>query len=408
MLNSLTRPGTWLALIAIGAGALVAVILGVHAFMTGTATPLHADPQSVPAVSDAEPGPRWSEAVTRARQAVRAGMVEQNLAGLSVAVGAAGGRVWAEGFGWADIEERVPVEPNLPFRIGTASVALTSAAAGLLVEKGELKLDDEIQAYVPAFPQQAQPVTVRQLMAHVAGIRNDGGDEGPLFSQHCERPADALPAFAGRALLFEPGAEFRYSSYGWILVSAAIEAAAREPFLRFMRKEIFEPLAMDHTRADAATESGRDRAASYFPRYAANPRYGLDPMRDLDYSCYAGASVFVSTASDMVRFALAVEDGTLLQPSTVKMLQTSLRLPSGQETGYGLGWDLETVTLAGQQVAAVGHDGDLLGGTVASLMLLPDRGMAVAVIANTSYADTLTLATKIAEAFAPGANRPER
>ena len=68
-------------------------------------------------------------------------------------------------------------------------------------------------------------------MGHLAGVRNDGGDEGPLLSKHCDRPVDGLQPFAERSLLFEPGTRYRYSSYGWILVSAAVEAAADEPFL---------------------------------------------------------------------------------------------------------------------------------------------------------------------------------
>ncbi|MGH9385820.1 MAG: serine hydrolase domain-containing protein [Vicinamibacterales bacterium] len=240
------------------------------------------------------------------------------------------------------------------------------------------------------------PVTLRQLMGHLAGVRNDGGDEGPLLAQRCERPVEGLQAFAERTLLFEPGTQYRYSSYGWILVSAAIEAAAEEPFLRFMRKQIFEPLGMDDTMDDSATES---RATSYFPRFAADPRYGPDPMREIDHSCYAGSSVFLSTPSDLVRFGLAINNGKLLQPATVQLLQTSQRLASGEETGYGLGWDLETVTLGGRQTRVVGHDGDSLGGMVASLMTFRERGIVVAVTSNTSYADTFAVGLKIVEAF---------
>jgi serine beta-lactamase-like protein LACTB, mitochondrial len=272
--------------------------------------------------------------------------------------------VWAEGFGWADLENRVPVAPETRFRIGTASTALTSAAVGLLLEKGRLQLDDAIQTYVPDFPKKRWPVTLRQLMGHLAGVTSDGGDEGPLFSVQCERAVEGLQHFKDRPLLFEPGTRYRYSRHGWILVSAAVEAAADEPFLSFMRREIFEPLDMDRTEADSATEPIPDRATFYFPRFAADPRYGPDLMRPIDYSCYAGSSIFLSTPSDLVRFGMAINSGKLLQPATVQLLQTPQRLPSGQETGYGLGWDLETVALAGKQTRTVGHDGDSLGGMV--------------------------------------------
>jgi CubicO group peptidase (beta-lactamase class C family) len=140
-----------------------------------------------------------------------------------------------------------------------------------------------------------------------------------------------------------------------------------------MQERIFKPLRMDGTRAET-TEGIPDRAS--------------------------GSMVFLSTPSDLVRFGLAINTGTLLQPATVQLLQTSQRLRSGQETGYGLGWDLETVMLAGDRRQVVGHDGESLGGEVASLMIFRERGIVVAVLSNISYADTFSLAVNVAEAFA--------
>ena len=394
------RTETWLALIALGIGGLLLGIAGLWVYVSATATPLHPDAQSVSSVANSPPSRQWADAVERGRQIMRARLTEQNLPGLSVAVGVGGEMVWAEGFGWADLEKKVPVTPETRFRIGTASTVLTSAAVGLLLEKDRLELDDEIQTYVPEFPKKEWPVTLRQLMGHLAGLRNDGGDEGPLYSEQCERPLEGLRPFADRSLLFEPGTRSRYSSYGWILVSAAVEAAAGESFLTFMRDEVFEPLGMHDTRADSLTKEIPDRATFYFPRFAADPRYGPDLMRDVDYSCYAGASVFLSTPSDLVRFGLAIDSGKLLQPATVQLLQTSQRLPSGEETGYGLGWDLETGAVAGEETRLVGHDGETLGGMVASLMTVPKHRIVVSVTSNISHADTFTLALNIAQAFA--------
>jgi len=402
------RDRTWVSLIVLAVGLLIAAGLGLFGYIAFTATPLHPNPQDVPSVTRSASSPQWDGAIGQARQIVRAGLTEQNLPGLSVAVGIGGEIVWAEGFGWADTEKRAPVAPDTRFRIGTASTVLTSAAVGLLIEQGRVKLDDEIQVYVPEFPKKQWPVTLRHVMGHLAGVPSDGGDEGPLFSQRCGRPLDALPHFADDSLRFEPGTEYRYSRFGWILVSAAVEAAANEPFFTFMEKQVFEPLGMDGTAADNARAAMAARATSYFPRFAADPRYGPDPMREVDYSCYAGSSAFVSTPSDLVRFAMAIDSGRLLQPSTVQLLQTSQRLRSGQETGYGLGWDLETVALAGKDSREIGHDGDLLGGMAASLMTFPEHGIAVAVTSNISYADTFALGSNIAQAFAGRGRTPAR
>jgi serine beta-lactamase-like protein LACTB, mitochondrial len=402
------RTETWAALLVLAVGLLLAAILGLWGYMSGTATPLHPNPEDVPSVTHSAPSPKWASAVEQGRQIVRAALTEQNLPGLSVAVGVGGDIVWAEGFGWADLEKRVPIAPATRFRIGTASKALTSAAVGLLVETGRLNLDDVIQMHVPEFPEKQWPVTLRQLMGHLAGVRNDGGDEGPLLSERCGRPVEGLQHFAERSLLFEPGTRYRYSSYGWILVSAAVEAAADESFFTFMRKQIFAPLGMDDTRSDSATEPIPDRATFYFPRFAADPRYGLHLTREIDYSCYAGSSAFLSTPSDLVRFGMAINSGKLLQRATVQLLQTPQRLASGQETGYGLGWDLETVALAGEQTRVVGHDGESLGGMVASLMTFPDHGIVASVTSNMSYADTSAVSLNIAQAFAEQGRSPAR
>lgn len=394
------RTETWVGLIVLGIGGIILAVGGLWIYVSATATPLHPHAGSVPSAAESNPAQRWAAAVEQARQIARTGVAEQNLPGLSVAVGAGQEIVWAEGFGWANLEKKLPVAPQTRFRIGTASIALTSAAVGLLLEQRRLNLDDEIQKHVPEFPAKEWPVTLRQLMGHQAGVRSDGGDEGPLFSQRCDRPVDALQHFADSDLRFEPGTEYRYSRFGWIVVSAAVEAAAQEPFLIFMQKRVFSPLGMNDTFPDSTTEPISDFATPYFPRFAADPRYGPDLMRELGLSCYSGGGVFVSTASDLVRFGMAINGGKLLQPATVELLQTSQRLRSGEETGYGLGWDVETVTLAGKQTRSVGHNGDVLGGIVGSLMTFRQHGLVVAVISNTSYADTPAIALKIAEAFA--------
>jgi CubicO group peptidase (beta-lactamase class C family) len=190
------RTEIWVALI-VGVVCLIpAAILGLWVYVSVTATPLHPDPREVPSVTTSASLPKWADAVERGRQIVGTSLTEKNLPGLSVAVGVGGAIVWAEGFGWADLEKKVKVEPGTRFRIGTASTALTSAAVALLLEKGQLNLDDEIQPYVHAYPQKEWPVTLRELMGHVAGVRNDGGDEGPLLSAHCERPVEGVQAFA--------------------------------------------------------------------------------------------------------------------------------------------------------------------------------------------------------------------
>lgn len=387
--------------IALVAGFIPIAVLGLFMYASAMAPVLHPDAQTVPSAPGAIPARQWSDSAERARQIVRAALAEQNVPGFSVAVGAAGDIVWAEGFGYADIDKKSPMTPQTILRIGTASKVLTSAGVGLLLEQGKLSLDEVIQKRVPEFPEKKWPITLRHLMAHTSGLRNDGGDEGPLFGMHCDRPVEAFKEFADSDLLFEPGTAYRYSSFGWIVVSAAVEAAAEEPFLNFMRKNVFDPLGMESTVYDSTSAPLPEQATFYFPGFAADPRYGPDVMREVNYTCYSGASVFLSTASDMVRFAQGVK-GKLLKPETLATLQTPQKTSAGKDTGYALGWDLETATLDGHDTQTIGHDGDQLAGQVSSLVTFPDNDIVISVISNMSYAKTYDVALKVAAAFRAG------
>ena len=404
--------GSWkqngLTLVGLGVGVLFAAALGIHAFLT-SASPLHPNPQEVSSVSQGAPSREWADAVDQGRRVARAGIVDQNLPGLSVAVGAGGEIVWAEGFGWADLEKRVPVRPATRFRIGHASKDLTSAAVGLLLDRGRLRLDDEIQTYVPAFPKKQWRITLRQLMGHVSGVRHYSNEADYMTTTHCERASEGLQSFANDPLRFEPQSQSQYSTYGWVLVSAAIESAAGEPFFRFMDKEIFEPLGMTQTTADTGTVPVADRATFYYPRFSGDPALGTELAADVDYSCLAGAGAFLSTPADLVRFGLGLNPlgegvGTqhkrLVQPATVKSLQTRQMLTSGEETEYGLGWLLETVALAGKEERMASHASRTLLGASTSFLTFPERGLVVAVTSNTSFAGTRAIALNIAQAFA--------
>ncbi len=170
---SKSRIPTWVSLILLGVGLLAVGIPGLFVYMRVTATKVHPDSQKIPSVMESPPLAKWAGAAEQARQIVRTSISENNLAGLSIAVGIDGEIVWTEGFGFADIENGSPVTPSHRFRTGTASIVLTSAAIGLLLDEGRLKLDDEIQKYVPEFPDKQWPVTIRQVMGQVAGFKTE-------------------------------------------------------------------------------------------------------------------------------------------------------------------------------------------------------------------------------------------
>ena len=130
MTSSVTNPVKVFALIALGLAIAAFAAFLTHAVTV--AAPLFAQPPDVPSVSAAAPSPEWATAVNRARPLVRAAIVEQNLPGVSIAVGTGAGIVWAEGYGWRDVGTQTPVTPATRFNIGTAAPVVTAAAVASL------------------------------------------------------------------------------------------------------------------------------------------------------------------------------------------------------------------------------------------------------------------------------------
>ena len=365
--------------------AVVMLVVGGGAVWVMSRKPVHENADAVPSTAAAEPSERYAGPVEESRRLARALAAGDNLPGLSVAVAVDGEIVWAEGFGWADVESRTPVTPLTRFRLGAVSKPLTAVAAALLHDRGRLDLDAPVQRYVPAYPGKQWTVTARQLMGDVAGVHRIRGDNNDAMpTKHCASLDKAVEMLASDPLLFEPGTEHRYSIWGWVLVSAVIEGAAGEPFARFMTRQVFEPLAMERTVV-AETE-------------------GLDGVahgggRRPDYSCVAGAGAFLSTPTDLVRFGSAMMKPGLLRAETIAAFQTPTRLASGASTTYALGWTVSKVQLAGEQARMVSHRGSPAEGYV-SLLTFPDLGLAIAAAANASGAEGVEpFALRVAGAF---------
>jgi len=398
MNNSPTRLGRFFPL-------LPAAILLLATPLLAACTIAHGDdPSAVRSHIDEPPDPAYIDAVERARPLVRALMVEENLPGLSLAVGVAGEVVWAEGFGWADIDEQLPVTPKTLFRIGSVAMPMTATAVGLLHERGLLDLDAPVGDYVPSFPEKEWPVTTRQLMGHLAGVRQYSDDEELLYMRrHCDTALDGLELFADDRLRFEPGTRYLYSPYGWTLVGAVVEAVADEPFLDFLQREVLDPLEMRDTILD---EPGplADRTSFYWPSVARDPRLGVEGAirKDAENTCIQGAGALLSTPTDVVRFGLAMLEGRLLRAETLGMLRTPLELGSGESTGYGLGWFVREISIGpgSEPTTVFGHEGSSAGGTT-SLVVLPEHGIVIVATTNVSFAKTLATERELGAGVRP-------
>jgi CubicO group peptidase (beta-lactamase class C family) len=359
---------------------LLGALLGLHAAPT---------PLAGQAVAEAHGTDRYLEAIEASRAAILRVLEEHDVPGASVAVGIGGEIVWAEGFGWADLESRVPVSTLTKFRIGSVSKTMAASGLGVLMERGQVDLDAPVQTYVPGFPEKRWPVTTRQLGGHTAGVRHYQGQE-MLSSVSYPTTTAGLAIFQDDPLLFEPGTDYSYSTYGWNLLSAVMEGASGEDFLTFMRDEVFEPLNLRHTVADHADSIVVNRVRFY--EKGEDGSLINAPYVDNSYKWAGGG--FLANAEDLVRFGQAHMAPGFLSAETLAELQTPQTLRSGESTNYGIGW---RTNQRDDATRAIGHSGGSVGGTTL-MLLFPDLDMVVAAVVNISgYVNQVF--NPVAEAF---------
>jgi serine beta-lactamase-like protein LACTB len=333
---------------------------------------------------------RWAAAVDSAREILHAHMDRLGIPGASVAVAVKGHVVWAEGFGFADVENQVAVQPRTKLRIASISKAVTSAAVGLLYQEGRLDLDAPVQRYVPSFPVKPKgTVTTRLLAGHLAGVRHYLDREFES-SVHYDDVVDALSIFENDSLQSVPGEKYSYSTYGWNLISAVIQGASGEKYLRYMRRHVLDPLGLRETVAEYEDSIIVGRGRQY--RRSDDGRLVNAPYVD-NSNKWAGGG-YLSTASDLVRYGSSYLDGGLLEPETVKLMWTSQRTTGGEETGYGIGWFVGTV----EGHREVWHTGGAVGGSTI-LLIRPDDGVVVAILTNLESARPTGPAREIAALF---------
>jgi serine beta-lactamase-like protein LACTB len=294
--------------------------------------------------------------------------------GLGVAIGAGGKLVWSQTCGFANRERSLAVRRTTQFRIGSVSKTLTAVTAARLSQSARLDLDAQVQRYVPAFPRKAQPITLRQLGGHLAGIRHYESGE-VMSARHYDSVTSSLAIFKSDPLVARPGERFSYSSYGFNLLGAAIEAAAGKPFAAAVEETVATPLGMRRTSVDdGRARSGRARFYEVTATRTAVPA----PRVDLSDRYPSGG--VLSTAEDLVRLGIGITDRAFATAKTQALLFTPQKTASGKPTGYGFGFEVGASPVG----RIVGHTGNVVGGT-AFLFVHPRTRVVVAMTTNVGF-----------------------
>jgi CubicO group peptidase (beta-lactamase class C family) len=335
--------------------------------------------------SDPSLSPDAARTITQRIEALRS---KSGFPALSVAIAREGRIVYAHASGMADLAEGRAATPDTVFAIASISKPLTAAAAMRLAERGQLDLDADIRRYVPEFPDKGVTITARQLLSHQSGIRDFGFDWNWTMTEygskaHYATVKDSLAAFKDDPLLFPPDEGYQYSSYGYSLLSVAMETAAGKPFLDIMRDEVFAPAGMISAGPDVLGAPAPTRARGYAKLFDDGYVF---PSPDVDASAFMAGGGFVATPSDIARFGAALLEGRIVSPQTLDAMLTPQKLKNGRgnEQRYALGFRSGVLFHAAtpdRREPGAHHGGEQIGG-LCSLILLRQSRVVVAMCGN--------------------------
>jgi len=323
-------------------------------------------------------------------KAVSTFMSANSVPGMGAALVLDGEPVWSAGFGMADLEDSAPATSSTLFRLGSLSKPITATALLQLWEHGKLDLDAPVQKYCPAFPQKEWPITSRELLGHLGGIRHynrDGkGDIPEDSARHFASMEESLQIFAADPLVAKPGTKFNYSTYGYTLLGCVLEGAASQKYMDFVRENIFKPASMAQTQADDFFTIIPHRTRWYHKDKSEIVRNA--GVLNSSYKIPGGG--LISSADDMARFEAAMLADKFVKRPARDLMWTPQKTPDGKSTGYALGWGISDKF----GIHIVAHTGGQQG-TSTAFVLVPERRAGVIVLANMDSVDSGNLADQI-------------
>ena len=269
----------------------------------------------------------------RIDSAARAAMEKRHIPGMQLAVIKYGLVIKKGHYGFANLEDRVPVTDSTLFSIASMSKAFTCAGILLLAEDGKLSVDDPVSKYFDSLPAAWHTITLRQLMNHTAGIRDDWDEEGDDYFYTHNTDSVLFDALKKAPLKFQPGQGFSYSC-GPFILGLVISKVSGQSYPDFMKQRIFDKLGMTNSRIDDADGIVPNRAAGYRLKDSL-----LVHGRHISAAAQERGDVGVlTTVTDLLKWYAALQDSSLLRQSSIDMMFSPGLLNDSSKTSYGLGW----------------------------------------------------------------------
>jgi CubicO group peptidase (beta-lactamase class C family) len=314
---------------------------------------------------------------------------DQQIPGMAISVSIKGKTIWSEGFGYANKETQTKVNPSTTqFRIASISKTLTALAMAKLSDDKKLDFDASLFTYVPDFPKKKYDFTVRQVAGHISGIRHYNGNE--FLMNKKMSIVEGLDIFKNDSLLFEPGTRYKYSTYGWNLLSVVVQNAAGEDYNDYMKKTIFSPLKMKNTSLDFSDLDMPNRTAFYVKQ---NGEIIIGPSVSNEFKAAGGG--FVSTSEDLLLFGNEFIHPKTVSKEIIADVTTPLQMSDGKFTKYGVGIGVIKVK---NNTLRYSHSGGGMGAT-AFLMIYPEKDMVISILTNLSGVGIRKIVNELEDVF---------
>jgi CubicO group peptidase (beta-lactamase class C family) len=302
---------------------------------------------------------------------------ERGYPGLSLTIVRDGKIIHARGYGLRSLEDKLPVEPDTAFWIGSVTKQFACACIFLLAQEGKLSVEDRVAKYYPGLTR-AKDVTLYDLMTHTSGYP----DYYPLdfVDRRLSKPVSvdkAIEEYAGGKLDFEPGRRWSYSNTGYLILGKVVEKVSGDPFGTFLTRRILKPLGMDHSAYEPAANG--KRLALGYTSFALGPAETATPEANGWLSAAGGLT---ASGPDLARWDLALMEGKVLRPDSFRLMSTPRRLSSGKTKDYGCG--LGIYDRGGEKVLM--HSGGV-SGFLSYNAMIPRTKSAVILLCNSDHLD---------------------
>ncbi len=297
---------------------------------------------------------------------------------LSCAVQYKGEIIYSKAFGKYGGFNSNPVLPETSlFRIASIAKSITGLALGRMIDKKMLSLEESIFEYLPHYPKNNFDINIKHLATHTSGIRSYKGKE--LYSTKAFSIEEGLSLFKNDSLLFVPGADYYYSSYNYVLLSAVMQIAAKESFGSFVQREVLDVLQMSQTFEDGTKNTPSKEMKKRTVKMYSKTKNGYKRASRVNNSYKIAAGGYLSTARDVIKLGQAALDQSILEPSTWDEVLTQ-QFVMARPTYYGLGWQCNQEL---DEMGYIGHIGQGVG-AYTNLFVYPDEELVVSLLINSS------------------------